>query len=635
METSAVDFSHHRGRRHHHQIPVIFKNHTQNQMMMKKPIAQQRKENLLAEVSMQQKMLTHQQKIRSVLQYLHDRKDCTPLEIPDLIPPEVKGLVVEIATVEDEIIRLENQIQHLKIEVIQDQEATTRTRDYLNQSQKLNNNSINANNSDGGYFSLQQLITRSDVDVVSSDLRATDNPDDHDQKVGFDNKALHFISKAINGNYSLNDFTDKASSSPSLVVTSQKENRVLHKETSFQERPKDRINLSEFPLDLPRKSTTNIPTIVGQLVPSKETSTTTNQGGQRVIPNKLSENILKCLILIYVRLMRTSRQLELEKSGPISSRSTISSLSFRADATGNNQMLSTSLILQKEYSRQQDPYGIFNVEDSIPRDIGPYKNLVVFSSTSLDPKCVSNSTSIPLFQKLRGMLNSLQTVDLASLSNQQKLAFWINMYNSCILHGYLQYGVPSSPTKLLSLMNKATLNIGGNVVNAQAIEHYILRKPSSSSITKEAESVKVDKSGKESVIRELYGLESPNPNVIFALSCGTRSSPGVSVISELEKSKLDYLQASISVTNTKKIALPELLTQNMLEFASDMENLLEWVCHQLPTSGSLRKSIVDCFRLGNQQQANNGASTTRNLTSTSTIVINLPYEFDFQYLLAI
>lgn len=117
---------------------------------------------------------------------------------------------------------------------------------------------------------------------------------------------------------------------------------------------------------------------------------------QKLTPNKLSENIIKCLIFIFVRLLRTSRAMEIEKSGPIS-RSTNFSLSFRAETSLNSK---ASLLLQKD-SRQQDPYGIFNSEDSIPRDIGPYKNLVRFNSSSMDPKCISNSTSVPLFQKLK------------------------------------------------------------------------------------------------------------------------------------------------------------------------------------------------------------------------------------------
>ncbi|KAI3955110.1 hypothetical protein MKW92_034559, partial [Papaver armeniacum] len=112
-------------------------------------------------------------------------------------------------------------------------------------------------------------------------------------------------------------------------------------------------------------------------------------------PNKLSESIMKCLIFTFVRLMRTSRALELEKMSTVSrsTHSSFSSRSFRVETSSSN----TSL--QKE-SRQQDPYGIFDIDDSIPRDIGPYKNLVRFTSSSLDHKSISSSSSVPLLQKL-------------------------------------------------------------------------------------------------------------------------------------------------------------------------------------------------------------------------------------------
>ncbi|MED6158041.1 hypothetical protein PIB30_028969 [Stylosanthes scabra] len=343
-------------------------------------------------------------------------------------------------------------------------------------------------------------------------------------------------------------------------------------------------------------------------------------------PNKLSESIMKCLNFIYVRLLRTSRAMELEKSGPIlrSIHSSLSSRSFRVDTTSSNTK--SSLMLIQREARQQDPYGIFDTEESIPRDIGPYKNLVMFTSSSMDPKFISSPSSIPLLRKLRILMSNLQTVDLKGLTYQQKLAFWINLYNACIMHGFIQYGVPSTPEKLLALMNKATLNVGGNIINAQAIEHFILRKSAASNI-KEVQR-KGEWEDKESKIGELYELESMDPNVTFALCCGTRSSPAVriytsdGVTSELEKAKVDYLQASIVATSTKRIGFPELLLRNMNDFASDTDSLVDWVCNQLPTSGTLRKSMVDCFR-------------TNHNVKASTIVDKIPYDYEFQYLLSI
>ena len=166
---------------------------------------------------------------------------------------------------------------------------------------------------------------------------------------------------------------------------------------------------------------------------------------------------------------------------------------------------------------------------------------------------------------------------------------------------------------------------------------------------------KGEKGDKEAIIRELYSVEPFNPNVTFALCCGTRSSPAVSqkikskfnfssslsmlkflsnvnmkvkiytaegVVAELEKSKLEYLQASIVVASTKKIGVPELLFRNMVDFAQDGESLIKWVCHLLPTSGSLRKTIVDFYR-------------SQNSGKISNSIENIPYEFEFQYLLSV
>lgn len=171
---------------------------------------------------------------------------------------------------------------------------------------------------------------------------------------------------------------------------------------------------------------------------------------------------MKCLNFIYIRLLRTSRAMEIEKLGTTISRSTqlnssLNSRSFRAETGLSSKPNAMS---QKE-SRQADPYGVFDLEDSIPRDIGPYKNLVRFTASSMDPKCIKSSSSVPLLKKLRyaqlptsrltsstmqnllftvfsvdfrELMAQLQRIDLGSLTTQQKQAFWINMYNACVMH---------------------------------------------------------------------------------------------------------------------------------------------------------------------------------------------------------
>ncbi|XP_040969215.1 uncharacterized protein [Gossypium hirsutum] len=554
------------------------------------------------QVSMLQKMLNQEEKMLEILTRVHHQEAGSSISIPNFLPPKTKELLAELAMVEGEIARLESQISQLQLDLKQEKEATQ----------------------------AKQWQPGSLMSYLQGHPSTTSNPNPIKQggqeKVVFETKALHFISKAIKGDYTLSDFSLNERMD-SRLLSEQKENQ-FQGEVKFQERVPRKSSLlkAASPLRDPRhpspKLRERIPESNWDLPPKSLSSTLlSEESSQNWHPNKLSENIMKCLNFIFVRLLRTSRAMELEKSGPITRfmSTPLSSRSFRVESTLNPK---SSLGSQKE-SRQQDPYGIFDMEESIPRDIGPYKNLVIFASNSMDPKCISSS--IPLLKKLRVLMSNLQKVDLRSLTYQQKLAFWINMYNACIMHGYLQYGVPNTPEKFLTLMNKATLNVGGNTISAQAMEHYILRKPASSNM-KEAYQ-KDGKDNQEAIVRKLYGLQLMDPNVTFALSCGTRSSPAVriytadGVAAELEKSKLEYLQASIAVTNTKKIALPELLLRNMFDFSVDMTSLVQWVCQQLPTSGSLRKSMVDCFR-------------SHNSGKVSITVEKIPYDFEFQYLLA-
>ncbi|XP_058199881.1 uncharacterized protein LOC131314939 isoform X1 [Rhododendron vialii] len=599
--------------------------HEPNKIIRKKKLrtGQHKREDLEREVTMLRTMLDHQQKVHEILERVHRRNDRhSALSIPNFLPPKAKELLAELAMVEHEISRLETQIGQLQTDLHREKET--------NKEYKFEQLHHAALNNQRGFSSLPS--PRSNPSALGAS-----------ERVPFETKSLHFISKAIKGDYNANDFSIKEKLMGNLraMISDHKENNFQKEAVGIRQLDEKLVSrksgmlkpISPSPLREPthpsprRQSNAEVSSdLPPKPIPSPVQQQSEEESTQKLPPNKLAENIMKCLIFIFVRLLRTSRAMELEKSGAISRSANfpLSSRSFRVDTSSN--ISKASSLIQRE-SKQQDPYGIFNSEESIPRDIGPYKNLVMFTARNLDPKCISNSSSIPLVQKLRVLMTSLQIVDLRFLNHQQKLAFWINMYNACIMHGFLQYGVPSSSENLLTLMNKATLNIGGNIINAHTIEHFILRKPAASSIFKEV-CRKGDREDKEVMVRELYGLESSDPNVAFSLCCGTRSSPAVRIYTpeglaaELEKSKLEYLQASILVTSRKRIALPELLLQKMHDFTQDMDSLVEWVCHQLPASGSLRKSLVDCFR---NLIASGG--------KVSAIVDKIPYDFEFQYLL--
>lgn len=67
------------------------------------------------------------------------------------------------------------------------------------------------------------------------------------------------------------------------------------------------------------------------------------------------------------------------------------------------------------------------------------------------------------------------------------------------------------------------------------------------------------------------------------------------VVNELERAKIEYLEASVNITSKKKIILPKLLHWHMRDFADDMESLVEWIYSQLPRSGSLKRMLKECL----------------------------------------
>jgi len=89
---------------------------------------------------------------------------------------------------------------------------------------------------------------------------------------------------------------------------------------------------------------------------------------------------------------------------------------------------------------------------------------------------------------------------------------------------------------------------------------------------------------------------------------------------ELEAAKREYLQAAVGVSSPGRLAVPKLLHWYLLDFAKDVDSLMDWVCLQLPAG--LRQQAVRAVEGGRRA----GAEPRR--------IQVLPYEFRFRYLLA-
>lgn len=91
------------------------------------------------------------------------------------------------------------------------------------------------------------------------------------------------------------------------------------------------------------------------------------------------------------------------------------------------------------------------------------------------------------------------------------------------------------------------------------------------------------------------------------------------VENELEVAKRDYLQAAVGISSTK-FTIPKLLDWYLLDFAKDLESLLDWICLQLPSE--VGKEALKCLERVKSEPL-------------SQFVHIMPYEFSFRYLLYI
>lgn len=525
----------------------------------------ERKMALLQDVDKLKKKLKHEENVHRALERAFTRPLGALPRLPPYLPPNTLELLAEVAVLEEEVVRLEEKVVHFRQGLYH--EAV-----YISSSKR---------NMDNVTDTIEQNQVKS-----PKQKQTKLSPQLESNSASFSGRHLPSLSddSCLKENHSLSSTKSKHRSVNAKVKTVRTPVKKLPAENRLAEKRVD-----------PQKLQLEDQVMYHGSLEERIFVTQDRKLSPDESPNTVSENILKCLSNIFLRM--SSRK----------GRTTADTL---PSLTGYN---SSESIEKKEFG---DPYGICSKFER--RDIGPYKHLYAVEASSVNP----NRTTISVFlvRRLKLLLEKLASANLQGLSHQEKLAFWINIYNSCMMNAFLEYGLPENPEMVVALMQKATINVSGHLLNAITIEHFILRLPYHSKFTF-AKGVKND----EMTARSIFGLELSEPLVTFALSCGSFSSPAVRVYTaanienELQVAKKEYLQASVGVSTSKKlVAIPKLLDWYLLDFAKDLESLLDWICLQLPNEHG--KEAINCLERKNNEPLSN-------------VLQIVPYEFSFRYLL--
>ncbi|CAN6288795.1 unnamed protein product [Urochloa humidicola] len=325
-------------------------------------------------------------------------------------------------------------------------------------------------------------------------------------------------------------------------------------------------------------------------------------------PSKISEEMVRCMASIYY-LLRTEAPEKPEKArSPFLSRS------------------STNVIL---------PQRVNGEENSSSNN----KCTVEIASISVDKNQMPDVSYAITHYRL--LVEQLERVDLSMSENSVKLAFWINVYNSLIMHAYLAYGIPNSSLKRMALFHKAAYNIGGHAVTANSIENALLcfKSPRLGRWFESILSTAMRKKcvDEKQLVQLKFGLPDCQPLALFALCTGASSDPMLrvytakNVMEELERAKREFLQATVVARKSKKkVFLPRLVERYAREACVGPDDILPWAQRE----GGVAAAAADGRP---QQQQQQDAATQRGAGSrrkAAQAVEWLPYAARFRYAFA-
>ncbi|NQS91382.1 MAG: DUF547 domain-containing protein [Chloroflexi bacterium] len=131
----------------------------------------------------------------------------------------------------------------------------------------------------------------------------------------------------------------------------------------------------------------------------------------------------------------------------------------------------------------------------------------------------------PAYQDYRVLTEQLGTFNIESLeSPQEKLAFWINLYNALIIDAVIQENIQDSVTEswlgVLSFFQKAAYWVNGSRFSLSDIEHGVLRGNRGFPYFPGSHFGASDPRLKAVV-------ETVDPRIHFALNCASKSCPPI------------------------------------------------------------------------------------------------------------
>lgn len=239
------------------------------------------------------------------------------------------------------------------------------------------------------------------------------------------------------------------------------------------------------------------------------------------------------------------------------------------------------------------PRGIITV---MPKPIAEIASRLRFLASAMfeayafeNGRCVDYTTmhGSEEFARYLRIAEELQRVEIWDLSREEKLAFFINLYNMMAIHAILVLGHPEGALERRKLFGEFKYVIGGSTYSLSAIQNGILRGNQ-----RPPYNLKKPFGAKDN--RSKVALPYSEPLVHFALVCGTRSGPALRCYSpgnideELLDAARSFLRSGgLVVDSTAKAAYAsKILKWYSIDFGKSEVEVIKHVSNYLDPADS-------------------------------------------------
>uniref|UniRef100_A0A7N0V754 DEP domain-containing protein n=1 Tax=Kalanchoe fedtschenkoi TaxID=63787 RepID=A0A7N0V754_KALFE len=186
------------------------------------------------------------------------------------------------------------------------------------------------------------------------------------------------------------------------------------------------------------------------------------------------------------------------------------------------------------------------------------------------------------FARYLRTVEELQRVDLQDMQREEKLAFFINLYNMMAIHVILVWGHPTGALERRRVFGDFKYVVGGCTYSLSAIQNGILR------VNQRPPYNLVKPFGAKDRRAKLV-LPFVEPLIHFALVCGTRSSPALRCYSpgnidkELKEAAWDFVKTGGLVVDlsSKAVSVSKTLKWFSVDFGKNETELLKHVANYL------------------------------------------------------